>query len=133
LQALTAGVTCVLLAFVLAFRALPAHYLLVILPLAALLRLPSARLQRFWIGGLVGVAVLGQIVEGVWQALVALMPGAILLLSVRNIAWIVAFAALLVALWQWQWPVGSSARTRSWESTGHEGRHKPRQTPRGRR
>src|SRR5579859_3618366 len=29
-----------------------------------------------------------------------LAPGAVLLLSVRNIAWIVAFAALVVALWQ---------------------------------
>ncbi|HLZ24829.1 MAG TPA: glycosyltransferase family 87 protein [Ktedonobacterales bacterium] len=100
LQLLTAGVACVLLAFLLTFRVLPAHYLLVILPLAALLRLPSRRLQRLWIGGLIGVAVLGQVVEGTWQALVGLAPGAVLLLSVRNIAWIVAFAALVVALWQ---------------------------------
>ena len=128
---LTAGVTCVLLAFVLAFRALPAHYLLVILPLAALLRLPSGHLQRFWIGGIVGVTILGQVVEGIWQALVGLAPGAVFLLSVRNIAWIVAFAALVMALWHW--PSETAARTRSLETARHEGRRRPRQATRGRR
>ncbi|MGH2517653.1 MAG: hypothetical protein ACRDHP_18540, partial [Ktedonobacterales bacterium] len=123
MRALAASVTCVLLALMLAFRALPAHYILVVLPLAALLRLPTPRLQRLYTGGLIGVMVLGQVLEGVWQSLVGLAPGAVLLLSVRNIAWVVAFAALIVALWQW--PV-ELARTRSWEHILHEGRRKPR-------
>ena len=101
LQMLIAGVTCVLLAFVLAFRALPAHYLLVVLPLAALLRLPSRRHQRVWLGGLAGVMALGQVVEVVWHEFVGLVPWAVLILTVRNIAWILAFTALVVALWQW--------------------------------
>lgn len=130
IQLLAIGVTCVLLAFVLSFRALPAHYLLVVLPLAAIVRLPSPSSQRLWVGGLVGVMALGQIVEIVWHALVGLAPWAVLILSLRNIAWVVAFALLVVTLWQW--PV-ELAQARSWEKAGHEGRRKPRQTARGTR
>ena len=39
-----------LLAFMLAFRALPAHYALVLLPLAAVVRLPSRIPRRVWWG-----------------------------------------------------------------------------------
>lgn len=122
---LATGVACVLLAFVLSFRALPAHYLLVVLPLAAFVRLPSPSLQRLWIGGLVGVMALGQVVEIIWHALVDLAPWAVMLLSLRNIAWVVAFALLIVTLWQW--PV-ELAPLRSREKAGYEGRRKPRQT-----
>lgn len=129
-QVLAISVICVLLAFVLSFRALPAHYLLVVLPIAALVRLPSPPFQRLWIGALVGVMALGQIVEIIWHALVDLAPWAVLLLSLRNIVWVVAFALLAMALWQW--PV-ELAQTRNREKGGHEGRRKPRQTARGTR
>jgi hypothetical protein len=90
-----------LLAFLLAFRALPAHYLLVIIPLAAVLRLPQAPLHRLWISGVVGVAVFGQALTVVWQGLVDLRPGAVVVLSLRNSSWLLAFAALIMALWMW--------------------------------
>lgn len=102
-QALTVGVAAVLLAFTLAFRALPAHYLLVVLPLAAVIRLPQSlgRLQWIWLGALVATAAVGQLVTAIWQALVALQPWAVALLSIRNMAWVIAFGSLAVALWLW--------------------------------
>lgn len=119
------GATALLVAFVLTFRALPAHYLLVALPLAAVIRLRRPRLERLWVGSVIAVAVLGQVIAAlaVWHALVAFAPWAVLLLTLRNIAWVVAFGTLLVALWQWSDP---SPRTGSWGSR-HEGRHKPGQ------
>ncbi len=123
------GAAALLVAFVLSFRALPAHYLLVVLPLAAVIRMRSRRLQVLWIGSLVAVALLGQVVAalGIWHALVALAPWAVLLLTVRNIAWVVAFGALAVALWQWSDPL---LRTGSLGSC-YEGRRKPRQATGG--
>jgi hypothetical protein len=86
----------------LTFRALPAHYLLAIIPLAALLRLPGVRLQWIWLAALVVIAVAGQLVTAaiVWHALVLLQPGAALLLTLRNCGWIAAFVALVLALWR---------------------------------
>lgn len=120
------GGTAALLAFMLAFRALPAHYLLVILPLAAVIRLRQRRFERLWIGGIVAVMVLGQVIAtlSVWHALVALLPWAVLLLTLRNITWILASGTLIVALWQWSDPL---LRTGSW-GTRHEGRRTPRRT-----
>ncbi len=107
-QVLLVGMAATLLAFLLAFRALPAHYLLDVLPLAAVIQLPRRRWQAAWLGGLLVVAICGQALTVVWQALVALAPAAVLLLSVRNMAWILAFGVLLVALWhrtEWSaWP-----------------------------
>ena len=107
------GGTAALFAFMLAFRALPAHYLLVALPLAAVIRLRQRRLERLWIGSVVAVAVLGQIIAAlsIWHALVALAPWAVLLLTLRNLAWVLAFGTLVVALLQWLDP---SSRTGSW-------------------
>ncbi|WIG60944.1 MAG: hypothetical protein OJF49_003692 [Ktedonobacterales bacterium] len=102
-QLLAIAVAAALLSFTLAFRALPAHYLLAVLPLAALIRLPAARTQRLWLLGLLVASLAGQCLAnpGVWQALVRLQPWAVALLSLRNMAWILAYAALLVALWSW--------------------------------
>ena len=102
LQLAGIGVVAVSLAFMLTFRALPAHYLLAIIPLAALLRLPGVRLQWIWLAALVVIAVAGQLVTAaiVWHALVLLQPGAALLLTLRNCGWIAAFAALVLALWR---------------------------------
>ena len=107
-QVLLVGTAATLLAFLLAFRALPAHYLLDVLPLAAVIRLPRPHWQAVWFGGLLAVAVCGQALTVVWQALLAFAPGAVVLLSIRNMAWILAFGVLLMALWHragWSgWP-----------------------------
>lgn len=101
-QALAIGVTLVTLAFVLTFRALPAHYLLDFLPLAPLLWLGSRRRAVLWLGGLVGVAALGQVVvdPGVWTGLVALRPAPVAALLLRNVIWIATFVIALTPLWR---------------------------------
>jgi hypothetical protein len=111
LQLIGIGVVAISLAFMLSFRALPAHYLLAIIPVAALLRLPSGRLQWTWLAALVGIAVAGQLVTMpiVWHALVMLQPGAVLLLTLRNCAWIAAFGTLFLALWR---PVAATHQSR---------------------
>ncbi len=101
LQLAGVGIVAVLLAFELTFRALPAHYLLAILPIAVLLRLPGLRLQRLWLVSLFVIVVAGQLLTMVWQDLVLLRPWAVLILTLRNCAWVVAFGVLLVALWGW--------------------------------
>ncbi len=102
-QLLFTSSTAVLLAFVLAFLALPAHYLLVVLPLAAVVRLPHRHIQRAWILALSAIALLGQVLAqpSIWHGLVLLQPWAVTLLTARNIAWTLAFGVLLVALWRW--------------------------------
>lgn len=110
-QAVCVGMATLLLAFLLTFRALPAHYLLTVVPFAAVVRLPRWTVQRLWLGGVFAAALLGQLVAAplVWQQVVHLAPWAIVLLSIRNIGWCLAFAALLVTLWRW--PAEASHRT----------------------
>jgi hypothetical protein len=123
-RATAAAVAAVSLAFMLAFPALPVHYLLAVLPLAAVVRLPNARLTRIWLLSLLGTLIIGQVVviAAVWHALATMLaPWAVLLLTLRNMAWFVAFAALVVALWHW---TAEHSRRQSWE-TGHEGRSEP--------
>ncbi len=100
LQLVGTSMLAVFLAFILTFRALPAHYLLALFPIAALVRLPTARLHRLWLASLATVAIAGQLLVMVWHQLVLLQPGGVLLLTLRNGAWILVFASLLVALWQ---------------------------------
>lgn len=103
-QFVAIGAAALLLAFVLTFLALPVHYLLVVAPLAAIIRLPRRQLQRLWIGSLFAVSLFGQVIvrPDVWYSLVILLqPWAVLLLSLRNIAWVMAFVVLLVALFHW--------------------------------
>lgn len=95
------GTAAVFLAFLVTFRALPLHYLLAVLPLAAVIRLPQARLQSIWLASLIGVAVFGQLVVATWEKLVLLRPWAVGILGMRNIAWLVAYGVLIMALWQW--------------------------------
>lgn len=97
-----AATSALLLTFLVSFRALPAHYVLVLLPLAAVLRLRRPRLQTLWMSGVVGVCLVGQVITNVWSQLVALHPSGVFLLSLRNGAWILALAAPTVALWQWR-------------------------------
>ncbi|HEX9039293.1 MAG TPA: glycosyltransferase 87 family protein [Ktedonobacterales bacterium] len=103
---LALGVTLTALAFILCFRALPTHYLLDFVPLAPALWLGTRRRTAVWLGGLVGVGVMGQILvnPGVWRALVALNPLAVVALEARNLAWLVAAGALLVAAWRGMLP-----------------------------
>ena len=109
---LALAATCALfLAFMVSFRALPAHYVLVVLPLAAVLRLPQPRLQALWMTGVLGVSVVGQILTNTWHLLVSLSPWGVALLSLRNCAWILALVAPTVALWQWR---TRAERSREW-------------------
>jgi hypothetical protein len=98
LQLAGAGIVAVSLAFLLSFRALPVHYWLAIIPIAALLRLPRGTLQTLWLVSLCTVAIAGQLVTMVWHSLVQLQPEAIVVLTLRNSAWIAAFVAVLLAL-----------------------------------
>lgn len=90
-----------LMAFMLAFRALPAHYVLVLLPLAAVLRLPSRAVDRIWWGSIVALCLLGQGVILIWNALKSLEPWAALLLTARNLSWLAGFGALVLRLYWW--------------------------------
>ncbi len=100
-QALVIGVALVALAFTLTFRALPAHYLLDILPLIPVLELRPSRRMALWLAAIVGAAVVGQVVTipAIWTALVALQAPAVALLVFRNALWLLASATLLMALW----------------------------------
>ena len=100
-QALALGVTLVSLAFILTFRALPTHYLLDFLPLVPLLWLGTRRRTALWLGGLIAVGLLGQILvdPGVWKGVVTLRPLPVVVLELRNLAWVIASATLLVTLW----------------------------------
>lgn len=97
----TAGV---ILIFALCFRAMPAHYLLGVLPLAAVMRLPGPP-QWHWLGLLGGGLLAGQFVVSFWSGLVALQPGPVVLMIVRNVLLVAACVALLRA------PVSPRTRT----------------------
>lgn len=100
-RALLVGTTLITLTFLLLYPALPAHYLLAILPLAPLLWLGTPRGNWLWLSAVAAVALLGQVVtiNVVWQSIVALRPWAIGVLTLRNLAWLTAFGALVVAAW----------------------------------
>jgi hypothetical protein len=102
LQLAGAGMVAIFLAFLLSFRALPAHYLLAIIPIAALVRLPRPAWQRVWLASLITVAIAGQLITitTVWHSLVGLQPGAVLLLTLRNCAWILVYGILVLTLWK---------------------------------
>jgi hypothetical protein len=101
-QMLGFTVLAVLLAFLLTFRALPVHYLLVILPLAALLRPPGHRPLALWLGGIAVVAVIGQIIIVIWDPLRSLVPWAVVVLSLRNTIWLMVFGLALAAPVLWR-------------------------------
>ena len=71
------------------------------IPLAAVVRLPQPRLQARWVWSLLLTTVFGQGVVAVWPALLLLPLWAVLILTARNAAWIVAFVTLALALWRW--------------------------------
>jgi hypothetical protein len=100
-QVLVAGVVGALLAFLLTFRALPLHYLLVVAPLVAVSRLRDRRSAIVFWAAVFAVAILGQAltIASVWRALVLLEPWAVGVLTLRNAAWIAVFALVIWALW----------------------------------
>ncbi len=100
---LIAGVVGVLLVFVAGFRALPAHYLLVMLPLLPVLRLPLPRQTAILLWCAVGVAVFGQLltITDVWESLKLFAPWAVALLSLRNLCWLGLVVATMAGLWVW--------------------------------
>ena len=70
-------------------------------------------MQRWWLAGLLGVALVGQAVIAAWHALVAFQPWAVALLTLRNCSWALALAALFVALWRRAPSGAASGRMRS--------------------
>ncbi len=84
----------VMLAFIITFRALPGHYLLAILPLAALVRFQGRR-QRIFVLALLGALLLGQLETVVWPQLLAGEWIGVLALNLRNLAIVVSFILLL--------------------------------------
>jgi hypothetical protein len=83
----------VMLAFMITFRALPGHYLLAILPLAALVRFQGWR-QRAFVLTLLGALLLGQLETVVWSQLLVGQWIGILALVARNGAILASFALL---------------------------------------
>jgi hypothetical protein len=92
--ALLRAVMVVLLAFIVTFRALPGHYLLAILPPAAVLRFQGRR-QGLFVSVLLGALVLGQLETVAWQALLDERLTGILALVARNGAILASFVLLL--------------------------------------
>lgn len=90
---LMSAATALLLFFTLCFRALPVHYLLAILPLVAVVRVPRG--QRAWIAWLATCLILSQIVITFWHHVVALEPGFVLVLIIRNVALVAASVVLV--------------------------------------
>jgi|SRR5579859_295295 len=84
----------VMLAFMITFRAFPGHYLLAILPLAALVRFQGRR-QMVFVCTLLGALLLGQLETVVWQPLLDGAWVGILALVLRNGAILASFGILL--------------------------------------
>ena len=105
--ALLAGSGLILLAFMLSFLALPAHYLLLVVPLLVCMRLPSRRSLSVLAIAAGSVAVIGQVMTVIWPALRELEPWAVAVLTLRNLAWVTLFGVLAVALARW--PVSAVA------------------------
>ncbi|HEX6541077.1 MAG TPA: glycosyltransferase 87 family protein [Ktedonobacterales bacterium] len=100
-QVLLAGSAAVLLAFVLSFLALPAHYLLLVVPVLAGMSLPSRRSLAVLLASAGVVTVLGQVIISIWPALRDLEPWAVAILTARNVAWLTLFGVLAIALVRW--------------------------------
>ncbi len=83
-----------LLIFLLAFRAFPLHYILALIPLVAVTRLPG-RAQGQWLAALGIVCLGGQVVIAKWSSLVQLQPLGVLALLARNLALVAAGVMLL--------------------------------------
>ena len=111
-RVLLAGSCVILLAFTLSFLALPAHYLLIVAPLLACIRLPSRRGLAVLVTAFAAVAILGQVVIAVWPALRDLEPWAVAILTARNLAWLTVYGALVVAVIRWPAVVPSPAVAR---------------------
>jgi signal transduction histidine kinase len=92
--ALIRSVLLVMLAFMITFRALPGHYLLAILPLAALVRFEGHRYHVF-VAILLGALLLGQLETVVWLPLLAVRWVGIGALVARNSAILATFGVLL--------------------------------------
>lgn len=92
--ALLRAMVVVLLAFIVTFRALPGHYLLAILPLAAVLRFQGKR-QVVFVSVLLGALLLGQLETVTWQPLLDERMIGILALVARNAAILASFVLLL--------------------------------------
>ncbi|HEX9069517.1 MAG TPA: hypothetical protein VF807_12170 [Ktedonobacterales bacterium] len=82
------SVAAPMLSFMVAFGALPLHYLLVVAPLGVLLGVSIGHEYSRWRVSLVSIVVTGALVIGVWGSLRALAPWAVSILLLRNGAWV---------------------------------------------
>ncbi len=92
-QALVRASLLVMLAFIITFRALPGHYLLAVLPLAALVRFEGRR-QTVFVCAMLAALLLGQLETVAWQPLLAGDWIGILALVARNVAILASFVIL---------------------------------------
>jgi hypothetical protein len=91
------GAGAMLLIFLLAFRAFPLHYILALIPLIAVTRLPG-RAQGMELAALALACLAGQVVITTWPSLVHVQPLGVIALLVRNLALVVAGALLMRAI-----------------------------------
>ncbi|HEU5198400.1 MAG TPA: glycosyltransferase family 87 protein [Ktedonobacterales bacterium] len=92
-QVLVRATLLVMLAFIVTFRALPGHYLLAVLPLAAMVRFQGRR-QTVFVCMLLGALLLGQLETVFWQPLLVGAWSGILALVARNAAILGCFVLL---------------------------------------
>jgi hypothetical protein len=104
-----------MLAFMITFRALPGHYLLAILPLAALVRFAGRR-QPVFVATLLGALLLGQLETVAWLPLLAVQWVGILALVARNSAILATFGVLLGGRMRHFTPAPKSAARRPVEA-----------------
>jgi len=92
----------IMLVFLLSFKALGLHYLVGILPLVALIRLPG-RYTTVWLTTIITGLVFGQFTVTFFNELINLQPGAEWLLIIRNTCFVAATVVLavtpLLSLW----------------------------------
>ncbi|HEX6777887.1 MAG TPA: hypothetical protein VF099_06770 [Ktedonobacterales bacterium] len=109
-QALIRASLLVLLAFIVTFRALPGHYLLAVLPLAAMVRFQGRR-QTIFVCVLLGALLLGQLETVFWQPLLLGAWSGILTLVARNAAILACFVVLFGGkLWGYIAPIVPATR-----------------------
>lgn len=100
------------LAFLATFRALPAHYLLDVIPLVPLVAASRPRLAFVWALGPACFAICGGLCVAAWNAFLAQEPWAVFLMTLRSVGWIGALVLVLSALWYGSVAEGS-ARVRA--------------------
>jgi hypothetical protein len=92
------SVAAPMLSFMVAFGALPLHYLLVVAPLGVLLGVSIGHEYSLWRISFVSIVVTGALVIGVWGSLRDLAPWAVSILLLRNAAWVALSVACIMGM-----------------------------------